>query len=175
MALLTIIQASKDFNIDKGKIYRAIKSGKLTAIVKDNIQYIDHSDMVRVFGNSNKKLNSANRTEPKTNQVHEPNEQYIELLKKQLMQSEERERFYKQQIDEIREDFKSYRLLIEHKIQSEGEPIKPNQTEKEPSFQTEQTSSNLDVEPTVNEPLVEQPAKKRKGLVRGLISSFLDR
>ena len=45
MALLTIIQASKDFNIDKGKIYRAIKSGKLTAIVKDNIQYIDHSDM----------------------------------------------------------------------------------------------------------------------------------
>lgn len=69
MALLTIIQASKDFNIDKGKIYRAIKSGKLTAIVKDNIQYIDHSDMVRVFGNSNKKLNSVNRTEPNRKQT----------------------------------------------------------------------------------------------------------
>ncbi|MCF9035364.1 plasmid replication DNA-binding protein [Acinetobacter nectaris] len=175
MALLTIIQASKDFSIDKGKIYRAIKSGKLTAIVKDNIQYIDHSDMIRVFGNSNKKTNYADRTEPKINQVHEPNEQYIELLKKQLMQSEERERFYKQQIDEIREDFKSYRLLIEHKIQVETELKEPNQTQSEPSSQTERTNLNLDVKPTINELSVEQPSKKRKGLVRGLISSFLDR
>lgn len=144
MALLTIVQASKDFNINKGKIYRAIKSGKLTATLKDNVQYIDHADMIRVFDSSEKYRTSSNRTEPKKNLVHEPNEPYIKLLEKQLNESIDREKFYKQQIDEIREDFKSYRLLIEHKIQTDIGLQSFNQTEKEPSSQDELNIQRID-------------------------------
>lgn len=175
MALLTITQASKDFNIDKGKIYRAIKAGKMTAILKENIQYIDHSDMIRVFQSSKQTRTITNRTKLEKNQVHEPNELIVELLKKQLLQAEERERFYKQQIDEIREDFKSYRLLIEHKIPLESKPLEPNQTEKEPDFQTKKTFMETEKEPVVETPTRKNDAYKEEKMTKNLFGKFLNK
>lgn len=179
MALLTIVQASKDFNINKGKIYRAIKSGKLTATLKDNVQYIDHTDMIRVFDSSGKNRTSSNRTEPKKNLVHEPNELYIKLLEKQLNESIDREKFYKQQIDEIREDFKSYRLLIEHKIQTDTDLKILNQTENEPSSQNELNIRKIETNPNseLELPVVQTPHKddnkERKSFFNRVVKKLL--
>ena len=56
MSLLTIVEASKQFNVGRTAIYKAIKKGELTAQINhDGIKVVDAQDMIRIFRLSSKK------------------------------------------------------------------------------------------------------------------------
>ena len=82
MSLLTIVEASKQFNVGRTAIYKAIKKGELTAQINhDGIKVIDAQDMIRVFGSSAKKAVSIPVSENSTQAVSrnsENNEIYSE-------------------------------------------------------------------------------------------------
>ena len=68
MSLLTIVEASKQFNVGRTAIYKAIKKGELTAQINhDGIKVVDAQDMIRIFRPSSKKvfLNLFPKTVPK--------------------------------------------------------------------------------------------------------------
>mgnify|MGYP000906030413 CR=1 FL=1 len=110
MSLLTIVEAAKQFNVTRSRIYRAMESGKITAqIDPDGVKRIDPADMVRVFGGNKQKKTVPNKSEAP---IAQQSEQVVELLKEQLKQAQEREQFYKAEIANIRKDFDDYKLLI---------------------------------------------------------------
>ena len=56
MSVLTIVEASKRFNIGRTTIYKAIKRGDLTPQLSETgVQMIDPQDMIRLFGSPSKK------------------------------------------------------------------------------------------------------------------------
>lgn len=64
MSLLTIVEASKQFNVGRTAIYKAIKKGELTAQINhDGIKVVDAQDMIRIFRPSSKKAVSENSTQ----------------------------------------------------------------------------------------------------------------
>ncbi|MDM1337165.1 hypothetical protein HXZ93_14330 [Acinetobacter pseudolwoffii] len=129
MSLLSIVEASKQFNITRSRIYRALEKGTITAqIDADGVKRIDPSDMVRVFGNAKHKKPAPNKSDTLK---MEQSETVVEILKEQLKQAQEREQFYKAEIANIRKDFDDYKLLIGMK--------KPSPTDS-PVEQTEQSS-----------------------------------
>ena len=110
MNLLTIVDAAKQFNVTRSRIYRALEKGTITAQIDDEgIKRIDPSDMVRVFGNAKHKKPVANKSD--TIRM-EQSETVVEILREQLKQAQEREQFYKDEIANIRKDFDDYKLLI---------------------------------------------------------------
>lgn len=57
MSKITIVEAAKQFNVTRPRIYRAIKKGELTATVNDDgVQLVQVSDMIRLFDNVKKRL-----------------------------------------------------------------------------------------------------------------------
>ena len=119
MSLLTIVEAAKQFNVTRSRIYRAMESGKITAqIDPDGVKRIDPADMVRVFGGNKQKKTVPNKSEAP---IAQQSEQVVELLKEQLKQAQEREQFYKAEIANIRKDFDDYKLLITIKNPSPAE------------------------------------------------------
>ena len=110
MNLLTIVDAAKQFNVTRSRIYRALEKGTITAQIDDEgIKRIDPSDMVRVFGNAKHKKPVANKSD--TIRM-EQSETVVEILREQLKQAQEREQFYKAEIANIRKDFDDYKLLL---------------------------------------------------------------
>lgn len=110
MSLLSIVEASKQFNITRSRIYRALEKGTITAqIDADGVKRIDPTDLVRVFGNAKQKKHAPNKSD--TIKM-EQSETVVEILKEQLKQAQEREQFYKAEIANIRKDFDDYKLLI---------------------------------------------------------------
>lgn len=110
MNLLTIVDAAKQFNVTRSRIYRALEKGTITAQIDDEgIKRIDPSDMVRVFGGNKQKKTVPNKSETP---IAQQSEQVVEILKEQLKQAQEREQFYKAEIANIRKDFDDYKLLI---------------------------------------------------------------
>lgn len=129
MSLLSIVEASKQFNITRSRIYRALEKGTITAqIDADGVKRIDPTDLVRVFGNAKQKKHAPNKSD--TIKM-EQSETVVEILKEQLKQAQEREQFYKAEIANIRKDFDDYKLLIGMK--------KPSPTDS-PVEQPEQSS-----------------------------------
>ena len=56
MSVLTILEASKKFNIGRTTIYKAIKRGELTPQLSESgVQMIDPQDMIRLFGRKRKR------------------------------------------------------------------------------------------------------------------------
>jgi len=122
MSLLTIVEAAKQFNVTRSRIYRAMESGKITAqIDPDGVKRIDPADMVRVFGGNKQKKTVPNKSEAP---IAQQSEQVVEILKEQLKQAQEREQFYKAEIANIRKDFDDYKLLITMKNPSPAETVK---------------------------------------------------
>lgn len=122
MNLLTIVDAAKQFNVTRSRIYRALEKGTITAQIDDEgIKRIDPSDMVRVFGNAKYKKPVANKSD--TIRM-EQSETVVEILREQLKQAQEREQFYKAEIANIRKDFDDYKLLIGMKNPSPAETVK---------------------------------------------------
>ncbi len=111
MSVLTIVEASKQFNVTRPRIYRAINKGELTTVLNDEgVQVVQVQDLVRLFGNQNKKSVSN----PVRNSVPDTDSKLVRLLEEQLRKAEEDKAFLKQQINDLRKDFDDYKLRIEH-------------------------------------------------------------
>ena len=134
MNLLTIVDAAKQFNVTRSRIYRALDKGTITAQIDDEgVKRIDPSDMVRVFGNAKQKKTVPNKSETA---ITEQSETIVELLKEQLRKAEEREKYLQGEIANIRKDFEDYKLLITMKNPSPAETIK-EQPEQSPNTQND--------------------------------------
>lgn len=173
MSLLTIVEASKQFNVTRPRIYRAIKKGELTtALNEDGIQVVQVQDMIRLFDNVQKK------TVRKVVQdgVSDTDLKLVKLLEEQLKKAEEDKAFLKQQIQDLRSDFDDYKLRIEYQIQAKQD-IDPNRNEhdqKTESLQIEHTEKRTGEQPDFEqEQLKDENKVSKKGLLRRLVGEFL--
>lgn len=178
MSLLTIVEASRKFNIGRTTIYKAIKKGEITPQLSElGVQQIDPQDMIRVFGHPEKKAVSR---DAKSN-VSVNNDDLVRELRLQIEELKQDKSFLKQEIASVRRDFDDFKLLIEHKPKTEvaetGETVaKQDQSsfaeqKKQAEEQDETQSKNIkqtDLEPKQS---IEQPA--RKGLLRRLVGEIL--
>lgn len=163
MSLLTIVEASKQFNVGRTAIYKAIKKGELTAQINhDGIKVIDAQDMIRVFGSSSKKAVSLPVSENSTQAVSgnsENNDDLIRELREQLKELRQDKDFLKQEISSIRKDFDDYKLMITYKGElvsmETGETV--SETEKN-SIEKQEKQPEKQVE-TALETEKEQPKK----------------
>jgi len=116
MSVLTIVEASKQFNVTRPRIYRAIQKGELsTSLNEEGVQVVQVQDIIRLFGHQKKKtVSKAVR-----NSVPDTDTKLIQLLEEQLKKAEEDKAFLKQQINDLRKDFDDYKLRIEHHPQTE--------------------------------------------------------
>jgi len=157
MSVLTIVEASKQFNVTRPRIYRAIQKGELTTSLNDEgVQVIQAQDMIRVFGNEKKKaVSNAVR-----NKSNDTDSKLVQLLEEQLRKAEEDKAFLKQQINDLRKDFDDYKLKIEHKpkIENETAVTSNDQIQTEKMLQIEQPQKTA-VTTSVNEQTA-KPAKK---------------
>lgn len=116
MSVLTIVEASKQFNVTRPRIYRAIQKGELTtSLNEEGVQVVQVQDIIRLFGHQKKKtvFKAVRNTVPNTDT------KLIQLLEEQLKNAEEDKAFLKQQINDLRKDFDDYKLRIEHHPQTE--------------------------------------------------------
>ena len=156
MSLLTILEASKQFKVGRTSIYKAIKRGDITPRLNaQNIQVIDAQDMVRVFGGSVPKSVSGNSTPV----VSGNNEELVRELREQIQDLKQDKEFLKQEMASIRRDFDDFKLLIEHKpntdIDKTGETVLKQQ---ESSFGEQKKQEEKHKETAVINP-VETPKK----------------
>ena len=111
MSKITIVEAAKQFNVTRPRIYRSIRKGELTTSLNDEgVQLVQVQDMIRLFDNVPKKdvrkvvQEGVSNTEIKL----------VKLLEEQLKKAEDDKAFLKQQINDLRKDFDEYKLRIEH-------------------------------------------------------------
>ncbi|TXH66683.1 MAG: hypothetical protein E6Q83_20095 [Thiothrix sp.] len=125
MALISISEAAKLAGIARSHFYSQYLNSGFISVTRDEKgkPKIDTSELVRVFG----VLTAVQRTPEKT--VHQDSAEsasnpskneatqtaMIELLKEQLAEAKEREKFYQQQLTELSQTIK----LLEHKPTSE--------------------------------------------------------
>lgn len=178
MSLLTIVEASNQFNITRSRIYRALDKGTITAqIDADGVKRIDPTDLVRVFGNAKQKKHATNKSD--TIKM-EQSETVVEILREQLKQAQEREQFYKQEIANIRKDFDDYKLLIGMKKPSptESQVQQPEQSsiQKNDAVQTVQAVQRNDIGRTDQnaQKSAETIAPKKHGLFGRMIRTLID-
>ena len=117
MSVLTIVEASKQFNVTRPRIYRAIQKGELSTSLNDEgVQVVQVQDIIRLFGHQKQKtVSKAVR-----NSVTDIDTKLIQLLEEQLKNADEDKAFLKQQINDLRKDFDDYKLRIEHHPQTEN-------------------------------------------------------
>ena len=116
MSVLTILEASKKFNIGRTTIYKAIKRGERTPQLSESgVQMIDPQDMIRLFGSPSKKTVSTNSHSP----VSVNNDDLVRELRLQIEELKQDKAFLKQEISSVRRDFDDFKLLIEHKAKTE--------------------------------------------------------
>lgn len=172
MSLLTIVEAAKQFNVTRSRIYRALESGKLTAqIDQEGIKRIDPADLVRVFGGGKQKRTVPNKSDTMPAQQ---SELVVELLKEQLKQAAEREQFYKAEIANIRRDFDDYKLLIGMKQNPEIHSPAAVQ-EEQPEQRSVQENDTSQTEQVIqrNDNVIEQKKPKR-GLFGRVFSAVFE-
>lgn len=173
MSKITIVEAAKQFNVTRPRIYRSIKRGELTTTLSDDgVQLVQVQDMIRLFDNVPKKdvrkavQGSVSDTELKL----------VKLLEEQLKKAEDDKAFLKQQINDLRKDFDEYKLRIEH--QPSLEP-KIDITSNEHAQGTELLQLEHSEKRTSEHPVLEQPKQEaenkpvKKGLLRRLVGEFL--
>jgi predicted transcriptional regulator len=119
MALVTITKASHLAGLTRQSIYRHIKQGKVSAITQnDGTKKIDTSELLRVYGEI-KDFNDDNVTIAAGNKVSkavnvELLEYKIEVLEKQLKESEVRNDNSLEQNKSLTDIIKSQSLTLEH-------------------------------------------------------------
>ena len=116
MSVLTILEASKKFNIGRTTIYKAIKRGELTPQLSESgVQMIDPQDMIRLFGSPSKKTVSVDSNST----VSVNNDDLVRELRLQIEELKQDKAFLKQEISSVRRDFDDFKWLIEHKAKTE--------------------------------------------------------
>lgn len=157
MSLLTIVEASKQFNVGRTAIYKSLKKGELTAQINhDGIKVVDAQDMIRIFGSSSKKAVSISVSENSTQSVSENsrnNEDLIRELREQVKELRQDKDFLKQEISSIRKDFDDYKLMITYK--GELVPVETGETVSETdknSIEKQKKQPEKQVETAIDEP-----------------------
>lgn len=163
MSLLTIVEASKQFDVGRTAIYKAIKKGEITARLNhEGTKVVDAQDMVRVFGSASKKAVSQPVFENSTHAVSrnsENNDDLIRELREQVKELKQDKDFLKQEISSIRKDFDDYKLMITYK--GELNPIETGETVSETeknSLEKQEKQPEKQVETALE--TVETPPKK---------------
>lgn len=175
MSLLTIVEASKQFNVGRTAIYKAIKKGELTAQINhDGIKVVDAQDMIRIFRPSSKKAVSDPVSENSIQSVSrnsENNDDLIRELREQVKELRQDKDFLKQEISSIRKDFDDYKLMITYK--GELVPVETAET-AETVYETEKNSiekqkkqPEKQVETVIDEPKLEE----KKGFFKRLFGA----
>ena len=168
MSLLTIVEASKQFNVGRTAIYKAIKKGELTAQINhDGIKVVDAQDMIRIFRPSSKKAVSENSTQA-VSRNSENNDDLIRELREQVKELRQDKDFLKQEISSIRKDFDDYKLMITYK--GELNPIETDETVSETeknSIEKQKKQPEKQVETAVDEPKSEE----KKGFFKRLFGA----
>jgi len=153
MSLLTIVEASKQFNVGRTAIYKAIKKGELTAqINNDGTKVVDAQDMIRVFGSSAKKAVSHPVSENSRN-----NDDLIRELREQVKDLKQDKEFLRQEISSIRKDFDDYKLMITYK--GELVPVETDETVSETEkniIEEQEKQHETEVETTIETPKTEE-------------------
>ena len=171
MSVLTIVEASKQFNVTRPRIYRAIKKGELSTVLNDEgVQVVQVQDMIRLFDNQKKKT----VPKPVRNNVHDTDLKLVKFLEEQLRKSEEDKAFLKQQINDLRKDFEDYKLRIEHHPQTEAvtSVTSNDHVAKDVSLQIEQ-HENVQNPKQEFEQETPQSNIEKKGLLRRLVGELL--
>lgn len=171
MSVLTIVEASKQFNVTRPRIYRAINKGELTTALNDEgVQVVQVQDMVRLFGSQNKKAVSKSVR----NSVPDTDSKLVQLLEEQLRKAEEDKTFLKQQINDLRKDFDDYKLRIEHQPKTEQEisvtshdhVLEAETLQVEQAEKVSKEQSNFEKSANQDKPI-------KKGLFSRLVSEIL--
>ena len=164
MSLLTIVEASKQFNVGRTAIYKAIKKGELTAQINhDGIKVVDAQDMIRIFRPSSKKAVSDPVSENSEN-----NDDLIRELREQVIELRQDKDFLKQEISSIRKDFDDYKLMITYK--GELVPVETAETVSE----TEKNSTEKQKkqpEKQVKTAVDESKSEEKKGFFKRLFGA----
>jgi len=107
MSKITIVEAAKQFNVTRPRIYRSIRKGELsTTLSDDGVQLVQIQDMIRLFDNVSKKV-------VRKDVSHSVSEQcQMKLLEEQLKKAEDDKAFLKQQINDLRKDFDDLNLEL---------------------------------------------------------------
>lgn len=164
MSKITIVEASKQFNVTRPRIYRAIQKGELTTTLnEDGVQLVQAQDMIRLFDNIKKK--TVTKFVPNT--VYDTDSKLVTLLEEQLRKAEEDKAFLKQQIQDLRSDFEDYKLRIEHQnqVKTKNEVNSNEHDRKVESLQVEQPNVVQESSEAKNKPI-------KKGLLRRLASEI---
>ena len=172
MSVLTIVEASKQFNVTRPRIYRAINKGELTTALNDEgVQVVQVQDMVRLFGSQNKKA------VPKSvrNSVPDTDSKLVQLLEEQLRKAEEDKTFLKQQINDLRKDFDDYKLRIEHHPNTDQrtDVTRHEHLLDEDSLQIEQPQNMTEKSVKNIEDSVQQDKPTKKSLFSRLVREIL--
>ena len=172
MSLLTIVEASKQFNVGRTAIYKVIKKGELTAQINhDGIKVVDAQDMIRIFRPSSKKSVSDPVSENSTQVVSrnsENNNDLIRELREQVKELRQDKDFLKQEISSIRKDFDDYKLMITYK--GELVPVETAETVSETeknSIDKQKKQPEKQVETAVDE----QKSEGKKGFFKRLFGA----
>lgn len=164
MSVLTIVEASKQFNVTRPRIYRAIQKGELsTSLNEEGVQVVQVQDIIRLFGHQKQKTVSK--------AVLDTDTKLIQLLEEQLKKAEEDKAFLKQQINDLRKDFDDYKLRIEHHPQTDQQT---DVTSHDPVLEDETLQiEQLDnmAEKTVKK--VDDPAQQDKPTRKSLFSRLV--
>jgi excisionase family DNA binding protein len=171
MAKITIVEAAKQFNVTRPRIYRAIKKGELTATVSDDgVQLVQIQDMVRLFDNIKKKPVQKNVRDTS----FDTDLKMIKILEEQLRKAEEDKTFLKQQIQDIRKDFEDYKLRIEHQEQTDKSvSVTSNDQQNEDESLQVEHAINMTIEsPIFQQKIQPNEEPKKKGLLHRLVGEI---
>lgn len=108
MSKLTITEAAKLAGISRQQLYRGyINKGKISVIKDNDKSFIDVSELLRVFPNASiatdQRDNTLQQETVKSDDVTPNNSELVTLLKSQLAEAKEREKWLVTQIDELRQ------------------------------------------------------------------------
>lgn len=156
MSVLTILEASKKFNIGRTTIYKAIKRGELTPQLSESgVQMIDPQDMIRLFGSPSKKTVSVDSNST----VSVNNDDLVRELRLQIEELKQDKAFLKQEISSVRRDFDDFKLLIEHKAKTEVTETAETVSKQDVSSFGEQKKQAWEQVETPSQTYQEEPKK----------------
>lgn len=120
MAKLNLSDVSKQFNIDRSTIYRAVKSGRLS---RRSDGTFDLAEVIRCFGEPTTAQRSIDRmqVQPQSAMTDEASQKIIELLQKELERYKQREERLLDQIDRMQ-------TLLEMKSQPVADAVAEQQS-----------------------------------------------
>lgn len=161
MTLLTVVEAAKQFNVSRPRIYRAIKNGDLTPVLEDDVQKVQPQDMIRLFGGSKKTVRNVVQEHVQTD-----DSELVKILREQLKQAEHDKDFLKKQIIDLRKDYDDFKLMIEYKSGTVGrtDVTVTNSDRTGETLQSEQPPEQPKMVEVLSHWKDDRP--KRKGLLR---------